>query len=273
MSLFIMSSQVATPPPTHRTRNHTTTPRSTRAQHAYASDSAAYQHETEASNGTIQESTIRKKNKRKPQQIPSFDGTTSPRPAPSHAHFTSESPVPITSTPMKQAYAGPTFHASPAASSLPKPKFFSKSVPSAAPTSTLQARLDADPSQSGTETPSPESDAPVEPVRPQPQRTPIAREESPLDLFFNADRAEKARLQSPPAARSTPSLVNSSSSRPSSSTFPRSAQSQRHMSGTPSGKQMFQMEVDGNADVDYESSDWDGSVSYTHLTLPTKRIV
>ena len=39
-------------------------------------------------------------------------------------------------TPIKQAYAGPTFHSSPAPSALPMPSFYSKSLPSIPPTKT-----------------------------------------------------------------------------------------------------------------------------------------
>jgi hypothetical protein len=87
----------------------------------------------------------------------------------------------------EQAYAGPTFQASPAASALPVPKFFSKSVPNIGVQPSLQGRM------AGEKTPeeqasSPESDR-VSPV-------PLRQAHSPLDLFFKADRAEKQRTQS-----------------------------------------------------------------------------
>ncbi|SMR59540.1 unnamed protein product [Zymoseptoria tritici ST99CH_3D1] len=93
-------------------------------------------------------------------------------------------------TPAKeQAYAGPTFQASPAASALPVPKFFSRSVPNVAVQPSLQGRM------AGEKTPesnssSPESDA-VSPVPPSRQM-----QRSPLDLFFKADRAEKEKSRS-----------------------------------------------------------------------------
>ncbi|KAM3417176.1 hypothetical protein BST61_g5437 [Cercospora zeina] len=95
----------------------------------------------------------------------------------------------VPATPAKeQAYAGPTFQASPAASALPMPKF-SKSVPSAAARGSLSARLAAE-KASDSEQSSPEADV-VAPVAP-PQEV----LNSPLDLFFKADREEKARSAS-----------------------------------------------------------------------------
>ncbi|KAI9756986.1 MAG: Cell wall assembly regulator [Chaenotheca gracillima] len=84
-------------------------------------------------------------------------------------------------TPPKAAYAGATFHASPAPSSLPIPTFFSKSVPDL-PTVSAQ---DSSETSDGS------------PVRPTTSATgdKAQREESPLDIFFRADREEKAREQ------------------------------------------------------------------------------
>lgn len=135
----------------------------------------------------------------------------SPRPAP-----------PQIATPVKQmAYAGPTFHASPAPSSLPIPRFFSKSVPNGAPTSALQARLDASPSRTPT-SPTPHSGT----------VTPVCREESPLDLLFSAHRAEQAKqnLASPRSSTLAPGPYEAS--RPARA----------------SGKEFFMMEMDGAGD-------------------------
>ncbi|KAJ4302927.1 hypothetical protein N0V90_001818 [Kalmusia sp. IMI 367209] len=82
------------------------------------------------------------------------------------------------------AYAGPTFHASPAPSALPIPKFLSKSVPPK--------------THSGPPTPPPEegSDSGSSPS-PSPSRgsipIPSRHQNSPLDMLFKADRAERAR--------------------------------------------------------------------------------
>lgn len=83
-------------------------------------------------------------------------------------HFESSQPV---NTPGK-AYAGPTFHHSPAPGSLPVPKYFSKSVP-APRTAGLQAMLEED---DGSAASSP-------------------GEENHLQRLFRADREEKARKQ------------------------------------------------------------------------------
>ena len=97
---------------------------------------------------------------------------------------------------LSQAYAGPTFHASPAASSLPMPKFFqksiSKSVPENSQAKSLTALVDSEVSE---EVPSPESSEPS-PIREKAERLhQRAREESPLDIFFRADREEKSRAR------------------------------------------------------------------------------
>lgn len=50
-------------------------------------------------------------------------------------------PPKLSSTPPSKAYAGPTFHTSPAPSALPMPKFFSKSVPAG---TSLQTMMESD---------------------------------------------------------------------------------------------------------------------------------
>lgn len=50
-------------------------------------------------------------------------------------------PPKLSSTPPSKAYAGPTFHTSPAPSALPTPKFFSKSVPAG---TSLQTMMESD---------------------------------------------------------------------------------------------------------------------------------
>lgn len=133
-------------------------------------------------------------------------------------------------TPAKStAYAGSAFQSSPAPSALPMPKFFSKSMPSGATQPTLQSRLDAEPEK--TPTPSPPS---VEATPAVPN--PLPHLDSPLDIFFKADREEKARrssaLLSPSQKRDHPPP-----DRPNHS---------RHLSNG-SGKGLFMMELDGHA--------------------------
>ena len=113
----------------------------------------------------------------------------------SHAQTSSQTNLPSSdkkATPLKQAYAGPTFHSSPAASSLPMPSFYSKSLPtvSTSPPPTSTAQLDGQGhADSDTETLMPvHSEDPV----------PKGREPSPLDFMFDAARKarDSPRLQS-----------------------------------------------------------------------------
>lgn len=132
----------------------------------------------------------------------------------------------LTTPPKEQAYAGPTFHASPAPSSLPMPKFFSKSLPNTAAQPSLQSRL------AGEKTPeeltsSPEPDI----VAPTPPRE---TQESPLEFFFQADRVEKEKARS-----GSNSLSPLSARRPTPTTTSRSPFQQ-------SGKQIFLREMNGD---------------------------
>ena len=113
----------------------------------------------------------------------------------SKGHKNTQTPGKVTPT-LSQAYAGPTFHASPAASSLPMPNFlhksFSKSVPENTQVERLTALMDSEVSE---EVPSPESSE-ASPIREKAERLhQRAREESPLDIFFLADREEKTRAR------------------------------------------------------------------------------
>jgi hypothetical protein len=96
---------------------------------------------------------------------------------------------PISATPAKNqgAYAGPTFHASPAPSALPIPKFLSRSVPA-------KSRMDPptpppEDSSDSNGSPSPLAASPSRASIPVPPRN----HDSPLDLLFKADRAERAK--------------------------------------------------------------------------------
>lgn len=103
----------------------------------------------------------------------------------------SQTPGRSNATP-SQAYAGPTFHASPAPSSLPMPKFLSKSVPEVNKVAGLSARLENETSEGAL---SPESSE-GSPMREKAERVQQhIGEESPLDIFFKADREEKARAR------------------------------------------------------------------------------
>jgi len=84
------------------------------------------------------------------------------------------------------AFAGATFHASPAPSSLPIPSFLSKALDS--PSVQETDHISREPSPPATD-----SEAPTPQQRLLPREVP--RQESPLDIFFRADRAEKERAR------------------------------------------------------------------------------
>lgn len=119
---------------------------------------------------------------------PSVDRTFSP--PGNHAPLTdSESTLNNPSaTPAKTqgAYAGPTFHASPAPSALPIPKFLSRSVP--AKTRAGPPTPPPEDSSDSANSPSP-SASPSRPPGQSSQRNGF----SPLDMLFKADQAERAR--------------------------------------------------------------------------------
>ena len=118
--------------------------------------------------------------------VPRSDTNGSPVPASPQQLFTPRRP---NATPVK-AYAGPTFHASPAASTLPIPTFFSRSVPNVDKTSNLNSMME----QEAVDTTSESDSSPLlgnGPSTPDHQ----AREDSPLDIFFQADREAKAKAK------------------------------------------------------------------------------
>ncbi|WYZ40346.1 hypothetical protein EsH8_IV_000687 [Colletotrichum jinshuiense] len=101
------------------------------------------------------------------------------------------------------AFAGATFHASPAPSALPMPSFYSKSIPESPGNKGIRQDIQQQPSPPATDR-----------ERPTPHHSstaPMARE-SPLDAIFRADRAEKEN------ARRASSLH--SSARPNGSISP-----------------------------------------------------
>ena len=117
--------------------------------------------------------------------------------SPQPSQVSSTTPVKLNKTPA-QAYAGPTFHASPAASALPIPKLLSRSVPNTEKSQSLKAMMKDD-SSSGSSNKSDDSPTLQNSLHVQDSR---AREASPLDVFFNAHRQEKER-----AKMSTPTVT------------------------------------------------------------------
>ena len=145
------------------------------------------------------------------------------------------------------AFAGATFHASPAPSSLPIPSFLAKALDS--PSVQDTGRIGREPSPPATD-----SEAPTPHHRLLP--TEIARDESPLDFFFRADRAEKerarrassanilapnpgpfsppAQIRPPPEPQTLPSqLFGSRNRRPGFQRNPSSGISANELDGTP----------------------------------------
>ncbi|KAI0431525.1 hypothetical protein F5Y09DRAFT_194013 [Xylaria sp. FL1042] len=142
-------------------------------------------------------------------------------------------------------FAGSTFHASPAPSALPLPSFLGP--PSAdSPASrrkTIQAAQDSTPPQTDSDEASP-VDEPVPRVG-----------ESPLEFFFRADRAEKARVRRASSANTdalsaAPFLSYQDSSRKECNTFPKTT-------GHHSLRRLAFTECDSSPGV--SSSELDGS--------------
>ena len=157
----------------------------------------------------------------------------------------SVSAQPATETPVKAAYAGPTFHASPAASALPVPRFISKSMPANAEQAGLQARLNEESDQS--EVPASSSGSTPKPVLLDPAQD---REPTPIDFLLNADREEKARAGSEVGSSQTPdrdSFLQKVKSEPAKHNH--SSQNVKeqpmHHSRSPSNRDIFPMELDG----------------------------
>ena len=136
-------------------------------------------------------------------------------------------------TPVK-AYAGPTFHASPAPSSLPMPKFMSRSVPNVDKTLSLKSMME----QEVVDTTS-ESDSSLFLENSRPTQDRQAREDSPLDIFFRADRDAKNKAK---AQIRSPTVRNSFRSE--------SQNDVRHHARQPTDSSlggMFALEMDGTA--------------------------
>ena len=151
-------------------------------------------------------------------------------PVPPHQFQTPKRP---NETPVK-AYAGPTFHASPAASSLPIPKFISRSVPNVDKAPSLTSMMQ----QEAMDTTSESESSPFLAKSRLTQAHQI-REDSPLDIFFQADRDAKAKTQ-----------VRTESPAGSDGLRPGSAKDIRHHSRQPTDSSvggMFPLEMDGAA--------------------------
>ncbi|KAK0621287.1 hypothetical protein B0T17DRAFT_474768, partial [Bombardia bombarda] len=111
-------------------------------------------------------------------------GPTSPAPAKQGRHTPPQSSLPKAVT--AAAFAGATFHASPAPSSLPIPSFLGKALDSPSVKDSDRASQEPSPPATDSEAPTPKHRL---------STLTINREESPLDVFFRADRAEKERAR------------------------------------------------------------------------------
>ena len=148
-----------------------------------------------------------------------------------------------TVTPVKPAYAGPTFHASPAASALPMPKFLSKSVPDPNAEQGLQSLLETEEALDRNE---------VQVNGSQQNTLSTQAVQSPLEIFFRADREEKARrVVSNPDCNSPSSRVSPLSNRHTSSSNKDfsavSSPFKRPASSGQYGKEMFMMELNNRS--------------------------
>ncbi|KAL9093268.1 MAG: hypothetical protein Q9165_004009 [Trypethelium subeluteriae] len=150
-----------------------------------------------------------------------------------------------TETPLKHAYAGPTFHASPAASSLPVPRFVSKSVPTNVEQPGLQARLNEESDRSEGPASSSGTTPKLAPTVPSRDRGP-----TPIDFLLDADRRERARAGSRDSGSHTPDrdpfaqhIISESSK---NDQLPENVKElPMHHSRSPSTRGMFPMELDG----------------------------
>ncbi|KAH6684452.1 hypothetical protein B0J14DRAFT_498049 [Halenospora varia] len=142
-------------------------------------------------------------------------------------------------TPSSAVYAGATFHASPAPSALPIPSFYSKSVPDSPSVRGLKSVKENSLSELSQSPSPPVASASVAKFK---------REESPLDLFFKADREEKARARSASSANMT-SPPSGPFPPPSNIQTPPVSKSQSRANHGHTSKNsasgMFAMELDG----------------------------
>ena len=129
---------------------------------------------------------------RKPDASPARPDTSA-TPAIMGTSTATSTPRPVSQTPA-DFYAGPTFHNSPAPSSLPVPKLFRKSSPNV---SVVDAVTFGPDGQSSDASSSIDENSPMQrkAILVQEQQR---REESPLDVFFQADKQEKV-VRTPPA--------------------------------------------------------------------------
>ena len=130
-------------------------------------------------------------------------------------------------TPIKQAYAGPTFHSSPAPSALPMPSFYSKSVPSTASTKTPEIVEEQGANKA--------AEVKLEDTAAVQIGVTEKQESTPLDFLFEA-----ARL-----ARDTP-RAESPANRSAKLFAPEDSPLRRSPAPREGGETVFPFDLDGN---------------------------
>jgi len=124
------------------------------------------------------------RNGNKPRPRSGF-APSSPGPAKPHRR-TPPNGVPA-KPPIETAFAGATFHASPAPSSLPIPSFLAKAMDSPQVKNTGQPNQQPSPPLSDSEVPTPRQGSAL--------AREVAREESPLDFLFNRQKEEREQAR------------------------------------------------------------------------------
>lgn len=154
---------------------------------------------------------------------------------------------------LQGAYAGPTFHASPAPSALPIPKFLSKSVPTKARVAPTTPPLEECSDSASSPSPSPSRASITIPTRHQ---------DSPLDMLFKAHRAETARSgsYSPASANLSSPIQLSGNSRP------------QHVKHDSHGSPIvpFPIDLDGDSKQLHNSPPAASPVAHRSITAPSK---
>lgn len=163
---------------------------------------------------------------KKSNNTPKAERTSHHQHAPSQPNLTYSSHR--QGTPIKQAYAGPTFHSSPAPSSLPMPSFYSKSMPAVPTTKTpdiaeeLETRSGISPATGVAAVAN--------------EGTARKRESTPLDFLFDAARQ----------ARETPQAESPASRSANLSTYGDSPVSRSPAPREGGNESVFPFELDGN---------------------------
>lgn len=144
----------------------------------------SYSGSPEPQSGTGNQTGSKQRSRNKPRTRNTNPNTVaSPEVTRQNRHSTPQN-IPVNAKPTAAAaFAGATFHASPAPSALPMPSFYSKSIPES-PGPRQDAQQQTSPPPTGRERPTPQ----------HPATAPRARE-SPLDAIFRADRAEREKAR------------------------------------------------------------------------------